>query len=178
MPKRSSIETLPRAVKEWLDKALVESNFSGYEALATELKKRGCDISRSAVHRYGQAFDERLRALKIAGEQAKALVDANPDDEGAMGEALMRLAQEKIFALLMEMQVDPKKANINSLGKTIAQIARASISQKKWAIEARARIDEKLKSLEAQAASKSGDKKGMDLETLKRVREEIYGIVQ
>ena len=43
MPKRSAVETLPAQVKRWLDQALVDGNFSGYEALADELKTRGFD---------------------------------------------------------------------------------------------------------------------------------------
>lgn len=54
MPKRSTVKALPQSIRDWLDSALVENNFSGYRELEDELKKRGYDISKSAVHRYGQ----------------------------------------------------------------------------------------------------------------------------
>ena len=60
MAKRSTVKTLPKAVKEWLDAALIEQDFSGYQTLEAELKARGYDISKSAVHRYGQALERRL----------------------------------------------------------------------------------------------------------------------
>lgn len=49
MPKRSTVKQLPQTVKDWLDAALVENNFSDYSALEEALKARGYDISRSAV---------------------------------------------------------------------------------------------------------------------------------
>ena len=33
MPKRSTVKQLPQTVKDWLDAALVENNFSDYSAL-------------------------------------------------------------------------------------------------------------------------------------------------
>ena len=72
MPPRGKVAQLPPEVKAWLDQALVESNFSGYEALSTELAERGFSIGKSALHTYGQGFEDRLSALKMASEQAKA----------------------------------------------------------------------------------------------------------
>ncbi|HQB82745.1 MAG TPA: DUF3486 family protein, partial [Candidatus Rifleibacterium sp.] len=53
MPARSAVTTLPTEVKEWLDKCLVESDFSGYEALSAALAEKGFQISKSSLHRYG-----------------------------------------------------------------------------------------------------------------------------
>ncbi|WP_369599783.1 phage protein Gp27 family protein, partial [Klebsiella variicola] len=50
MPPRSKVAALPAKVKEWLDNSLMESNFSGYEALAAELERRGFSIGKSALH--------------------------------------------------------------------------------------------------------------------------------
>ena len=75
MPPRSKVTKLPTAVKAWLDQALVDSNFSGYEQLSAELAERGYSIGKSALNTYGQRFAERLSALKMASEQAKAVVD-------------------------------------------------------------------------------------------------------
>lgn len=41
MPRRNSVEQLPRAVREWLDRALVDSNFSAYRALEDALREKG-----------------------------------------------------------------------------------------------------------------------------------------
>lgn len=156
MPQRPAVESLPLEIKAWLDRALVDSNFAGYQGLRDELKARGFDISKSAIHRYGQKFEERLAALKVASEQARAIVDAAPDDEGAINEALMRLVQEKLFAVLQDIQVNPDKINLASLGKTVAELARASVAQKKYAEEVRRQERERAAELAGDMAKAQG----------------------
>lgn len=136
MPPRSKVEQMPPEVKAWLDRALVDNNFSEYEALSAELKERGFDISKSALNRYGQDFEQRLAALKMASEQAKAIVEATPDDEGAVSDALMRLVQERLFSLLL---AEEGKVDLPKAAKAIAELAKATIAQKKFAIEQNAR---------------------------------------
>jgi hypothetical protein len=172
MPRRSKILTLPAEVKKWLDGALIEGNFSGYELLAAELKLRGHDISKSGLHRYGSSFDERLRALKIVTEQAKAVVLAAPDEEDAVTEALVRLTQEKLFSVVMDLNVDPEKVNLSSITRSIAELARSSVGQKKWASEARA----KAMNDAASVAVKEVKNAGLSDETAEFIRKKILGV--
>lgn len=174
MPRRSKVLTLPAHVKKWLDGALIDGNFSGYEELAAELKGRGYDISKSGLHRYGSSFDERLRALKMVTEQARAVVQASPDEENAVTEALVRLTQEKLFGVMMDLQVDPETIDLTKITRSIADLARSSVSQKKYAAEVREKDAAKLSKLEGEAGS---GKSTLDLATIKRIREELYGIV-
>lgn len=176
MPKPSTIEILPAPVKEWLDKALVEQNFSGYQALEEAMKERGYSISKSAIHRYGKTFEKRLSALKLATEQARAIVESAPDDEGRFSEALMRLAQEKIFGVLMDFEPDPDKPmNLGSLAKAAAELSRATVTQKKWAAEVREKMEAVFKKIEADGkGGDSADPKAM----LSRIKQEFYGIIK
>lgn len=173
MPVRSSILQLPTEVKEWLDQNLIENNFSGYEALSNVLAEKGYSISKSSIHRYGKDFESSLAAVKLATEQAKAIVESSPDNEGNMNEALIRLVQQKSFEVLTKLESDDSKALAN-IGQMVSSLAKSSVTVKKYAAEIRAKIEEKFKTLEA--ASTTG-KNGLDQETLRRVREEIYGIV-
>jgi hypothetical protein len=75
MPRRSKVEQLPADMKAWLDQALVQNNFSQYELLSAELKKRGCEISKTGLHRYGQEFEERLKTLRMVTELARAVAE-------------------------------------------------------------------------------------------------------
>lgn len=150
MPPRSKVASLPAGVKTWLDNALAENNFSEYEALANELVKRGFAISRSALQRYGQDFESRLSALKLASEQAKAVVAAAPDDEGAVNEALTRLVQEKIFGLLLAGE---GKMDVTKVAKAVAELGRASVTQQKWKAEHRETIRKQYALEAAQAVS-------------------------
>lgn len=171
MPPRSKIKQLPAAVKDWLDRSLIEGNFSGYELLEAELKARGFDIGKSAIHRYGQEFEDKLAAIRIATEQARAITDAIPDDAGAMNDALIRLVQQKAFDTLVKME---EGASIKDVGLMVARLSNASVKQKQWQAEARGKITAKMDELEGEAKTGKGK---FDLETLRRVREELYGIV-
>lgn len=168
MARRSKVVGLPKSVKEWLDRALVEGNFSGYELLAAELKERGHELSKSSIHRYAQGFEERLRTLKLVSEQARAVVAASPDDEGAVSEALMRLTQEKLFSVMIDLQVDPDKPmNLASAAKAVAELSRATVTQRKWLAEKRSRFE--------RIDREVGAGKLTPAEALRRVREDLYG---
>lgn len=168
MPPRSKVATLPAEVKAWLDQALAENNFSDYEALAQELTERGYAISKSALHRYGQNFEERLSALKMASEQARAVVAAAPDEEGAVNEALMRLVQEHLFKLLM---TEGDQIDLPKIAKAVAELGKASIAQKKWQAEVRAKAE--AAATEVEKIAKKG---GLDAETVAEIRREILGV--
>jgi len=170
MPPRSKVAALPAEVKAWLDKALAENNFSDYEALADELSGRGFAISKSALHRYGQNFEERLSALKMASEQARAVVAAAPDEEGAVNEALMRLVQEHLFKLLMS---EDGQIDLPKVAKAVAELGRASVVQKKWQTEVRERAE-----VAANAVEKIAKKGGLSADAAAEMRRTILGVAK
>lgn len=173
MPERSLVTQLPSEVKEWLDKALIEGNFSGYEALSETLRQKGFSISKSSIHRYGKDFESNLAALKLATEQAKAIVESSPDEEGNMNEALIRLVQQKSFQILTRLEEDDGKALAN-IGHMVSALSKSSVAVKKYASEVKVRVQAKLNTMEADART---GKNKLDAETLRQVREEIYGII-
>lgn len=165
MPSRSKISQLPQDIQEELNKKLIGDSFSGYDGLEAWLEEMGYQISKSAIHRHGQEFEKKLVALKMATDQAKAVVDGSPDDEGAMSEALIRLMQQKAFDTLMNLSGD-QDISLTALGRMIADLSRASISQKKFMEEVKAKFKSEIKKLEA-LAGKNGEVK------LKAVEESI-----
>lgn len=172
MAPRSKISKLPKAVKDWLDTALIENGFGEYELLSAEMKTRGFDLSKSAIHRYGQEFENRLSSLRMASEQAKAIVQSSPDEEGAVSEALMRLVQEKLFQTLLECQTDPDKPiDLAKVSKAVAELTRATVSQKKWQADVRAKA-----TVAADAVEAIGKKGGLSAEALDTIRRGILGI--
>lgn len=170
MPKRSKVEALPKALKDWLDAELVKRGFADYNQLAADLQAQGAEVSKSSLHRYGSKFEERMAQLKVSVDQAKALVAASPDDEGAMSEALIRLTQDKLFQILVELEVDPAKVNLSGLTRSIAELARSSVGQKKWQMEMRAKAAERLKTVEAEAKALKGETRDVALAMLEKVR--------
>lgn len=168
MPPRSKVQQLPANVKAWLDKYLVDTNFSGYEALSAALEERGYSIGKSALHAYGQSFEDRLAALRQSSEQAKAVVTAAPDDEGAVNEALMRLVQDHLFKLLMASE---GKLDLPKVAKAVAELGRASVVQLKWKTEYRERAEAAAAKVE-----KIAKKGGLSADTVAEIRREILGV--
>lgn len=182
MPRRSSILALPDDLRDALNARLVKTGFRDYAELAEWLnealdaRELELRVSKSALHRHGQQFEEKLDKLRLATEQAKALAEGAEDDEGAMGDALVRLVQEKLFTVLMDMEVDPSKVQLGSLLKGVAQLTRSGIATKKFMREARDRTEQRLAALERETTGDGQPK--FDPATLRRVREEIYGIYE
>lgn len=172
MPKRSKVHTLPAAVKEWLDQSLVENNFAGYEALEAELASRGCKISKSALHRYGQAFESKLEALKVSTDMAKAVVAASPDDENAQSDALMRLWQSKAFDVLLKMEADPD-ISFSQVGLAIAKLTSAGTSLKKYQTDVRQKAKAAVGEIK-----KTAKKGGLSAEAIREIEEQVLGIVR
>ena len=168
--KRSKVTQLPKEVKVWFDRALVEGNFSGYEQLERELTQRGCTIGKSSLHRYGQQFEERLRAVKLATEQAAAIAASAPDDAGAMNDALIRLVQEKAFQTLLKME---EGAPLKEVGLMVARLSNATVKQKQWAAEVRDKA-----STAADAVEKIAKKGGLSADALEIIKREILGIAK
>lgn len=175
MPRPRRIDLLPEEVRKELERRLIAQGFAGYHDLADWLRTQGFEIQKSAVHEWGQDFKERLGAIRLVTQQARAIVEAEPDDDNALSDALIRLTQERTFKLLMEAQLDPAKVNFTALTRNVAQLTRASVAAKKHAAEVREKIAAKFSAMESEA--RADNRAGFDLETLKRVREEIYGIV-
>lgn len=171
MAARSKITQLPEAVRKELEQRLIAHNFANYDGLAEWLGEQGFEIHRSSVYRFGAQFEERVRALKASTDQARAIVEASPDDDGAMNEALMRLTQQMAFDLLMQLQVDPESIEFPKLVRAIADMNRSSVTLKKYQSEVRERV--------ATAAKNLGDvakRRGMSKEAVDEIRREILGI--
>ncbi|PHR68491.1 DUF3486 family protein [Alcanivorax sp.] len=169
MPQVSKVQRLNEDDKSWLDQELVKRGFSGYQELEELCQNRGIDISSSALHRYGSSFRERLDQVKLITEQARAVVAEAPDDEGAVNEALMRLVQERLFAVIRDAQIPTEGIDLPKLAKAIADLGRASVSQKRLAAEARKELlEEQRKKLDA-----LDSKGGVTAETKQAIRDAL-----
>lgn len=172
MGQRSAVLALPEPIRKELEQKLIRNGFAGYRELTDWLEAKGFEISKSAIHRYGQRFEDRVEAVRMATQQAKAIVESTPDDEGAVSEALMRLVQEKIFQVLMELEIDTSKPmNLASVAKSIAELSRATVTQKKWQAEVREKAQRAAESV-ADVAKKGG----LSPEAVDAIRRQILGI--
>lgn len=179
MAPRNRVGQLPKPVREWLDKALVEGNFSGYQLLEEALREKGYAISKSAIHRYGQKIERRMAAIKSSTEAARLLTEGAADDQDARSEAVIALVQTELFESIVNLQeaseadVDPQDriTLLSRAAKNIATLTRASVGLKKYQAEVRAKAQ-----AAAASAEKIARKGGLSAESVEQLRREILGI--
>ncbi|MEW6646529.1 MAG: DUF3486 family protein [Pseudomonadota bacterium] len=169
---------LPEELRAELNRRLVASGFSNYDGLHAwleqELDARGLElrVSRSAIHREGQKFEQSLEALRVATEQARAIAEASEDDEGAMNDALIRMVQTKTFVALRDLE---DGAPLDKIGLMVARLTRASVASKKWMTEAREKLEVK-KNAAMNAAEKVARRAGVSDDDWAAIRAQFLGI--
>lgn len=180
---RSSVDKLPPGVRTWLDTALIAGNFSGYQALESELKSRGYGISKSAIHRYGQKIERRMAAIKASTEAAKLITEGARDDQDARSEAVIALVQTELFETIVNLQEageeeDPgeRLSLLSSAAKNIATLTRASITQKRHSADVRQAAREELLREQAAELDKTVQAGGMDETQAEFWRKKFLGV--
>lgn len=181
MGRQSSITALPEATRDALNRELAARNFSGYEALEEWLRDQGFEISKSAIHRYGQKIERRMAAIKASTEAAKLVVESAGDDQDARSEAVIALVQTEMFDSIIAIQEadDEELSPADRLGmmskaaKNIATLARASIVQKKYRAEVEERIRADLLAEQKAKLDAMGNKGGVTEETKLLIRQAL-----
>jgi len=175
MPPPAKIALLPEETRAELDALLIRRAFSGYHDLAAWLAEQGYEIGKTAIHAYGQGLKRRLAAVKDATSAVQLIHDAAPDDADHRSEAIMALVQTDMFNMLVALQeaedADPRERVrlLGGVARAIADLSRASIAQKKHAALVQAKLDALL------TAAQHGEN-SLDIQTLQRIRSEVYGL--
>ena len=178
-PKRpyqsDKIRRLSPEVRTELDERIAKHNFNGYRDLKVWLRQHGCLIITISVKRNANKLEDKLVAVRLATEQARKVVDATNDDDVDMNKALLRLVQQHLFTVLVELKgADLNRANLPALARSVGALGRAAILQKKYAEEMRAKIAEKVAA--AQTAVETAEARGLTEDgaaQIKRVLMEI-----
>lgn len=181
MARRTSIDGLPAELRRWLDRALSDSNFSGYQQLESLLRDKGFSISKSAIHRYGQKIERRLAAIKASTEAATLLAEVTPDKRDNRSEALMSMIQTELFEAMINLQdssdadVDPAERvkMLSAAGKNFATLVRSSVNLKRFQAEAEERGRQALLEEQRAALAAMGGKGGVTEETKQAIREAL-----
>lgn len=189
MPRRPLIEGLPEPLQDALESRIAASNYAEYEHhtlwLNEMLAREGLEIkvARSTVAKFGKKQQERADKiadrLALSTEVAKAARRQTPDEEAATEEVAMRLVQSGVFEVLEALGAEgtPDLKELAKAGHLMADLARARAYLGRYQREVKERLDERLKALEEEAQGASRGPGRLDPETLRRVREEVYGIV-
>jgi hypothetical protein len=171
MPPPSKIDTMDEALKTRLNAKLKENGFGDYRGLVAWLNGEGFEISKSTLAKYGSEFKLNLARIRNATEQAKFLANEFPDDDGKLNDALIRQLQAKLFELMQKFEFDASKVDGVKMGRMIADLARAGISQKKLARE----IREETRLAAAEDAASAATAQGLSKDTVNFIRAKVLG---
>jgi hypothetical protein len=180
MGRRSKIKDLPGEVVDDLNARLIARGFSGYDELAGWLRDLGYDISKSAVHRHGSAleaeFEEAMADARRTRALARAAREEGGEDDNAMLSAATEIMQDNLLRVSLKIKAGDEEAAgeakaLSLVARAFSDVGRLDIARQKWMAETRQRLDK----LEEEANSGAGGRR-IDAETLRIVRQEIYGI--
>lgn len=160
MPPRPKVEQLPEDVFEELKKRLVGSAFSDYRGHAEWLAGKGFEIRKSALANWGQGFEAEMQALRLSVAEAKEVVAAVPDEEGAMNDALQRMVSHRLYQVIREGDIEMTPKTLSTMARAIADLGRASIAQKRHMAEVQKKGGEVIAEM-AKATGMSEDQAAM-----------------
>lgn len=178
MPVPARVDLLPKEIRAELDRRIVAGGFAGYVALSEWLAEQGYEIKKSALHEHGKNLRRKLEAIKASTQAAAAIAAAAPDDADLRSAAVMSLVQTDIFNVLVALQeaedADPEQRLklMSRAARSIAELSRASVNQKKWQADVRARAQ-----AAAEAAARIAKRGGLSADSVAEIRREILGIV-
>ncbi len=171
------IKRLPTALRAELDLRIARHDFSGFRDLKSWLRQRGYLITTDKVQRYTDKLEEKLAAVRMAREQARAIVEASGDDDVDMNQALLRLVQQHLFTVLVDLnRVDFNRANLPALARSVGGLARTSIEQRKYADEMRAGLAEKVAA--AKEAVEKATARGLTEEAATQIKRVLMEITE
>lgn len=186
MARASAVDKLSPQHKRMLDDKLFDNGFNGYVDLERWLRELGYEISKSAIHRYGQKLESKLNATKIATDMAIHFAQNVGDDTGALSNATLSILQTEAFNALValkELEQNDDGENpegrlllIAKISKSMAELTRANIVQKKWEMEVREKARAELIA-EQQAKLDEMNKSGeLSKDVLKTLVRELYNL--
>ena len=159
-PGSKKIARLPVDLHDELDRRLTGSAFHSSRELSKWLAANGYTISHTSIHKYGQKFERRLDAIRIASEQARLVCEQFDGDDVSMQNALMRLVQTQMFDMLTAANETAKRTpkgrvadvipiNLTGVARTVAGLLKVDVERRRWAERTREKIAEAAETLEA-----------------------------
>lgn len=164
MPPRPAVAQLPQEVRDELNSRLLANGFGDYAALSSWLSEAGYEISKSALHRWGdkleQEFAGAMADARRAAELGRAL--AGDDDGTGLRRATTAMAQETLLRVLMGLRqaedavsrandedgepVDPGALarNLSLVTRSLADLGRLSIADAQHTAKVKAQLAAEL----------------------------------
>jgi len=187
MARKSSMAILPQDIRAQLHALLNDPRMTqlGITARINELLADGGHddrVSKSSVNRYAVQMEKVGAKLKQSRQIAEVWIGKlGSEPQGQVGQLLNEVVRNLAFDTAMHLSEEEEPADprlIKELAIAIERLEKAASDNEKRADEIRRKQREedagKLKALEDDARKGRGK---FDPEALRRVREEVYGIV-
>jgi len=182
MSRKSSISKLPPAVKTAVDAALAEGRAT-IEQIVELIEQMGGQASRSAVGRYKLDFEESLQRYRGAQDAANAWIAqfrSRPDSD------VSRLLTEMIKSLAFQTMAQAgteegglEPLQVARLAKAVKDMVGADVLVRGREAEIRKEERERLQaSVDGALERVEATPRLSRQEMLKRIREEVYNIVE
>lgn len=173
MRSKSHLLKLPDEIRDLVNEMILATGpeRKTYEEIAAWVQGQGFQTSKSAIDRYAKWLIS-MEKVKLLGDQAKAIIDqAGQDSPLRLEEATSKLGAVIMMELFQEVlqgdTVDPKK-----IGRLMGDFAKLQSS----AVQ-RERLKDDFKAKVKKATDKISKRKNLDPETIRVIKEEIYGLV-
>ena len=175
MAKRSTLATLPEDIRHAFERKLAENGFANYTELTQWLHEQGYEVSRSAVHRYGQQVERRYASIKASTEAARLIAEGANDEGDTRSEALMALVQTELVAIgeVSDEDLSPmQRFDMMSEGaRRMAGFISAGTRLKEYQAKVKAKV-----AAAADDVAKQARKGGLSDEAAEAIRKQILGI--
>jgi hypothetical protein len=151
---------MPKDLREKFDALISDGTFHTSLQLKKWLSANGFEISTRAVRQYGENFEHRLDAVRLATEQARIVCEQFKDDDPDLQTAILRLVQTQLFQVLAvsngkggtKRRSTIAPVNIGALARCVSNLIKAETDHQKWVDRTRARVATAEKKVEEATA--------------------------
>jgi hypothetical protein len=179
MPRRSSVRQLDPQLREAVDDAIRDGRATLDEIVAL-VRGMGGEVSRSALGRYRQGFEQSLlryrEAKEIAGRWL-ALFREDPDSD--VGRLLAEMAKTLAFQTMAQAgngDEAPDPLVVARLARAVKALTDTDLVKQQIEARVAERVRGAVDKALGEAAAASDDGR-LSVEVLDRIRREIYGVV-
>jgi hypothetical protein len=187
MPRPRKVDLLPEELRGWLKEELKARGFADYEGLAEDLNFRleeaGLElrIGKSAVHDFGQEYEEFVKYQEEASASAAGWMNDNGlEEEAQRHNVLLQMITTLAFKVMQAQmtreggEIHPRE--LHFLGKMLKDVMSSSGIREKLVAEERARIAREAREAAADRAVKAASEAGMSAETSEAIKAHILGV--
>ena len=179
MSRQSTVKKLPAQIRKELDRLLAGGAHT-LDQVVEHLRQLGAPVSRSAVGRYSQEFEEVAAHIRESREIASAFArELGEVPEGDMGRVLIEIVHRLVFKAGVAKLRDGDAidaVDAARLAKAIKDLAAGSKIGVDMEIKIREQAAAEAAKEAAGAAEAVGREKGLSADTVEEIKSRILGI--